>query len=82
MKKNVLIIILLLISSFSLFYAYAKTSEANFARNQANQLQEHVETLRDEAKQMQAMAQEASKEARRQVGLTLEAMDNCQSKKQ
>ncbi|MEP1033332.1 hypothetical protein [Ekhidna sp.] len=80
MAKNVIIVILILITAFSMIYAFIKADEAGKSRIIAEQQRLEAEKLRDEAVILQLRAQESAAEALRQHQLAEEALRDCQSK--
>lgn len=81
MKKNILLVILLLATFLSSFYAYLKANEAAYAAEQASVARIEAENLRDEAVLMQEHAQQAAEEARLQHERAEEALRDCQGNK-
>ena len=80
MKKNMIIIVLIIITGISMFYAFLKANEAAGAADIARINQVEAEMLRDQAVAMQQAAQEAAAEAKRQQALVMEAIQKCQDK--
>ena len=80
MKKNILIILLILSNLFFVVYAFIKADEASKSQILANEARAESETLRDEAVMLQQKAQESAAEAMNQMQLAKKALEDCQSK--
>lgn len=79
MKKNILIVVLLIISTLLLVYSFIKADEADKERVLAEMKHLEVVELRKENEELQATAQAAAKEAREQALRAQEALAECQS---
>lgn len=81
MKKNSAIILLILITSCSMIYAYIKASEAEQSAFLVKELQDQVEKLSEKTKILKQSAEEAAAEAMKQTAMAAELRANCESKK-
>lgn len=83
MKKNLIIIVLIIIAAFSMFYAYIKANQATQVGEQVQELTQLIEEQKMEAERQAEMAMMAASEAKRQEALALEMrdqLDACLSK--
>lgn len=79
MKKNIIIIILIVIAVFTTLYAFIKADEAKKAGMEASLSQQEVERMRDQAVALQEAAQESAAEALRQKTLAEQALADCEN---
>lgn len=79
MKKNILIFILLIVSTLLIVFSFIKADEADKERVLAEMKHMEVVELRKENEELQAMAQDAAEEAREQALRAEEALAECQS---
>lgn len=79
MKKNIIIIILIVIAVFTILYAFIKADEAKKAGMEASLSQQEVERMRDEAIVLQQAAEESAAEAKRQEAMSLDLMEELKT---
>ncbi|MEM7298886.1 MAG: hypothetical protein AAF391_11545 [Bacteroidota bacterium] len=82
MKKNLIIVILVLFTVLSMFYSYVKASEAENAMIMAEEQKLKVEELKDEANLIRDRAQQAAADAIKQKAIAEDALKHAEESRQ
>ncbi|MEP0984252.1 hypothetical protein [Ekhidna sp.] len=81
MKKNVIIGILVIVTTMSIIYAGIKASESEASYVLAKDLKNQVDELEQQSELLQQRAEDAAAEAVRQAALAAKAIADCESSK-
>ena len=88
MKAKLITFLLAMLTVVSIVYGYIQRQDAQFQRDQVNEMHREVvrmrnesEAARAEAAKLRNMAMAAQQEAEKQMQLAEEALQNCKKKK-
>ena len=81
MKKNILIVVLIILSGLFLVYSRIKASEAEKQAVIAMENAQKIEEYKQIAEQAQQQAEQAAAEAMRQAQLAAQALEDCENNK-
>ncbi len=81
MKKNILIILLIFITVFSMWYASVKAGESEKATAKAQMAQQQSEELKERADTLMQEAENAASEARAAMEEAAKIIADCESSK-